>query len=66
MNRTRTIRLVIAALVAAVLLVAVIGLPGGISSSAGQSTVTRMPRPHPKSHIPLTTTPISHPSLPTS
>jgi hypothetical protein len=60
MNRTTTIRLISAALLIAVLLIAVIGLPGGISSSAGQTTVTRVPRPHPKSHLhdAVTATPI--------
>ena len=50
MNRTYTIRLISAALVIAVLLIAVIGLPSGISSSAEQITATRLPRPHPQSH----------------
>lgn len=51
MNRSYTVRLAVAVLVVAVLLIAVIGLPSGISSSAGQATVTRLPRPHPRSHI---------------
>jgi hypothetical protein len=58
MNRTHAIRLIIAALLVTVLLVAVIGLPGGTSSSAEQATVTRSPRPHPKSHLSVTPTSI--------
>lgn len=51
MNRTRAIRTISAALVVAVLLTVVIGLSGTGSSSAGQATVTRSPRPHPSSHL---------------
>jgi hypothetical protein len=54
MNRIRTIpiRLIIVALVGILLLVALIGPPGNsASSSAGQTTATRVPRPHPKSHL---------------
>ena len=53
MNRTRTtpIRLIIVALVGILLLVALIGPPGGGAiSSAGQVAVMRLPRPHPQSH----------------
>jgi hypothetical protein len=54
MNRTHTIRLISAALVVVVLFVVAIGLPGGISSSAGEATVLRLPRPHPSSHLAIT------------
>ena len=67
MNRTHAIRLIIAALLVTVLLVAVIGLPGGTSSSAESAILTRSPRPHPKSHlkiaepISITLSPRPHP-----
>lgn len=74
MNPTRitVTRLIIVALVAVVLLVALIGLPGGASPSAGQAAVVRLPRPHPQSHIELASVatlsprphPISHLSFP--
>ena len=56
MNRTRTtpIRLIIVALVGILLLVALIGPPGGgAGSSARQAAVARDPRPHPTSHLSL-------------
>ena len=56
MNRTRNIRLSIAALVAAVLLIVIVGLPGGASTSAEQNNLTRLPRPHPGSHLALRST----------
>ncbi len=70
--RTTTTRLIIVALAAAVLLVAVIGLPGGANPSAGQAASVRLPRSHPQSHIELASVatlaprphPISHVSFP--
>lgn len=52
--RTTTIRLIIVALAAALLLIAVAGLPGGLNPSAGQIAVQAaalVPRPHPISHL---------------
>lgn len=55
MNRSAQHRLILAALAVAVLLIAVVGLPGGVSQSAGQPTAqaaaTLAPRPHPISHL---------------
>lgn len=51
MNRTRTIRLISAAFVVAIVFAVVIGLSGADSLSAGQTSVTRSPRPHPSSHL---------------
>lgn len=55
MNHIRTTftRLILVALVAAILLIALIGLPGGANPSVGQAAVTRSPRPHPTSHLSL-------------
>jgi len=54
MNRTYINRLIFAALAATMLLIGVIGLPGGATPSSGEvaveAAVTRMPRPHPVSH----------------
>jgi len=64
MNRTSTIQLIGAAIAIAVLIVALSGPLGGrANSSTGQTTVTRLPRPHPQSHISITTTPIEPDSL---
>ncbi len=74
MNHIRTTftRLILVALVAAVWLIALIGLPGGAHPSAGQAAGARLPRPHPQSHIELASVatlsprphPISHLSFP--
>jgi hypothetical protein len=63
MKRTTITRLILAALVLAVLLIAALGLPGVTNSSAEQTTaglataesaaITRLPRPHPASHLSL-------------
>src|SRR5512147_1721435 len=74
MNHTRitATRLILAALVAAVMLIALIGLPGSANPSAGQAAGVRLPRPHSQSHIELASVatlsprphPISHLSFP--
>lgn len=64
MNRTRRSRLISAALAAAILLIAASGLPGIIQPSIGEAAVTRLPRPHPQSHLvtpPATLSPRPHP-----
>jgi hypothetical protein len=59
MNRTRSIQLIGAAIAIAILLVVLSGpLGGSANSSAGQATVTRLPRPHPQSRISVTSTPM--------
>jgi hypothetical protein len=57
MNRSRTVRLIFAALAVAILIVVAIGLPGDARPSIGEAAdevaVTRLPRPHPISHLSL-------------
>ena len=72
MNRTRRSRLISAALAAVVLLIAASGLPGIVRPSIGEAAVTRLPRPHPQSHLVTPTAatrsprphPISHRTFP--
>lgn len=53
MQRTTITRLIFAALVVAVLLIAALGLSGVTDSSAEQTNTGRVPRPHPISHLAL-------------
>jgi hypothetical protein len=76
MNRSRTVRLIFAALAVAILLVVAIGLPGAANPSSGEAAgaavVTRVPRPHPQSQAATVSSvvlsvrphPISHRSFP--
>lgn len=72
MNRTHRIRLISAALAAAVLLIVASGLPGIVRPSSGEAAGTRLPRPHPQSHLVTPTAatlsirphPISHRTFP--
>jgi hypothetical protein len=72
MQRPTLTRLIFAALAVAVLLMAALGLPGAVDSSAGEAPSVRLPRPHPQSHIAtpgaailgIRPHPISHVSFP--
>lgn len=51
MQRTHTIRLILATLTSATLLVVAIELSGAENLSAEQTNVVRLPRPHPTTHL---------------